>query len=117
VENDEGLDAYRRVLGDGFGEGPKEADWVASIYASIGLGSDVPWRHYIAIHEGEPVCTASLFLTPGVAGIYFVSTRPAFRRRGFGTAMTRHVMVEAAGLGAAGGILGSSPMGQGGYQL
>lgn len=41
------LEDYRRVLATGFGEGPKEADWVASIYASTGLGTDGPWRHFV----------------------------------------------------------------------
>jgi predicted acetyltransferase len=65
---------------------------------------------------GEPVCTASLFLTPPVAGIYFVSTLGQHRRHGFGGAMTRHLLDQARALGCRSAILGSSPMGYGLYR-
>jgi GNAT superfamily N-acetyltransferase len=116
VRDDAGLDAYRRTLGDGFGEGPKEADWVASVFGAIGLGDETPWRHWVGVLDDEPVCTASVFLTPPVAGVYFVSTRPDFRRRGLGMAVTRHAMLAAAALGATTAVLGSSPMGQRVYE-
>ena len=116
VVDEEGLDAYRTTLGDGFGEGPEEADWVASVFAAIGLGDETPWRHYVGRVGDEPVCTATLFMTPAAAGIYFVSTRPHARRRGFGMAITRHALVEAARLGASSAVLGSSPMGHAVYQ-
>jgi ribosomal protein S18 acetylase RimI-like enzyme len=115
VTDVDALDAYRDVLACGFGEGPKEADWVASVYRTIGLGDDVPWRHYLGRVDDEPVATTSLFLTPGVAGIYFVCTAPGARRRGIGTAITRHAMLEAQTLGAGTAILGSSPMGHAVY--
>ena len=110
------LDVYRRILGNGFGEGPPEADWVADVFARIGLGDDVPWRHYVGRVEGEPVCTTTLFLTAGVAGVYFVSTVPEARRRGVGAAITRHAMTQAVELGCTTAILGSSPMGQRVYE-
>jgi len=116
VRDDAGLDAFRRVLSRGFGEGPREADWVAGVYRRIGLSDDVPWRHYVGRLTNEPVSTASFFLTPGVAGIYFVSTSPELRRRGLGTAMTRHAMREARTLGCTTAVLGSSPMGYSVYR-
>lgn len=103
---------YRRVLASGFGEGPKEADWVASIYAKTGLGTDGPWRHFVGRVRSEPVATASLLLTGAAGGIYFVCTTPEFRRRGYGAAVTHRAMVEAAASGAEFAVLGSSPMGQ-----
>jgi ribosomal protein S18 acetylase RimI-like enzyme len=116
VGDEGGLDAYRRVLGDGFGEGPKEADWVASAYATIGLGPETGWCHLVGSVDGQAAATASVFLTGDTAGIYFVSTRPRFRRRGFGAAVTRRAMAEAARLGASRAVLGSSPMGQRVYE-
>jgi hypothetical protein len=70
IEDAAGLDAYRSVLADGFGEGPKEADWVAKIYRGIGLGDDVPWRHYVCFLDGEPTSAATLYLTDEAAGLY-----------------------------------------------
>jgi len=112
VETDDDLEEYRNVLAAGFGEGPREADWVASVFAKAGVAGEGPWRHIVGRLGGEPVATASLLLTEATAGVYFVCTRPESRRRGFGAAMTRAAMVEAARSGAKHAVLGSSPMGQ-----
>jgi ribosomal protein S18 acetylase RimI-like enzyme len=112
VNTDDDLDEYRNVLATGFGEGPREADWVASVFAQAGVADEGPWRHIVGRVGREPAATASLLLTHGTAGIYFVCTRPEFRRRGFGAAMTSAAMVEAAHSGAKHAVLGSSPMGQ-----
>lgn len=112
VENPGDLQDYRRVLSAGFGEGPKEADWVASIYERTGLGQDGPWRHFVGRVGYEPVATASLLLTGAAGGIYFVCTTPSFRGRGYGAAITHRAMTEAAASGATYAVLGSSPMGQ-----
>lgn len=104
------LEAYRDVLASGFGEGPKEADWVASVFADIGFGDD--WRHFVGRVDGVPAATSSLLLTPPAAGIYFVCTRPEHRRNGYGAAITHAAMRYAAQRGATHAVLGSSPMGQ-----
>ena len=116
VRDEAGLDAYRRVLGNGFGEGPREGDWVAGVFGRIGLGDGVPWRHYVSRVEGEPVGTASVLRTGGVAGVFFVSTAPDVRRRGIGTATTRHAMIAARALGCTTAVLGASPMGEAVYR-
>ena len=84
------------MLAGGFGEGPKEANWVASVYARTGLGVDGPWRHFLGRVRSEPVATSSLFLNGATGGIYFVCTSPEFRRRGYGAAITHRSMLEAA---------------------
>jgi ribosomal protein S18 acetylase RimI-like enzyme len=112
VKTDDDLEDYRSVLAAGFGEGPREADWVASVFAASGVAGEGPWRHIVGRAGGEPAATASLLLTQATAGIYFVCTRPEFRRRGFGAAMTSAAMVEALRSGANHAVLGSSPMGQ-----
>jgi ribosomal protein S18 acetylase RimI-like enzyme len=116
VKTPDDLSEYRSVLAAGFGEGPKEADWVASVFAKAGVAGDGPWRHIVGRVGGEPVATASLLLTEATAGIYFVCTCPEFRRRGIGAAMTSAAMVEAARSGATHAVLGSSPMGHGIYE-
>src|SRR5436189_234700 len=75
------LEGCRSGLAAGFGEGPKEADWVASIYSKTGVATDGPWRHFVGRVDEEPVATASLLLTGTTGGVYFVCTRPEFRRR------------------------------------
>ncbi len=110
------LDNYAEVLSLGFGEGPKEARWVRSMYSKIGLGGAVPWRHYLGRIDQRPVATATLFLAAGAAGVYFVSTVPDFRGRGIGSAITRASMLAARELGYHKAVLGSSPMGHGVYR-
>jgi GNAT superfamily N-acetyltransferase len=112
VKTADDLEDYRRVLASGFGEGPKEADWVASVYAKAGLGVDGPWRHFVGRLGSEPVATASLLLNGASGGIYFVCTTPDRRRRGFGAALTHRAMITAEREGAKFAVLGSSPMGQ-----
>lgn len=105
---------YRDVLAMGFGEGPKEADWVSAVFTKIGY--DRSWRHFIGHVARTPAATASLLLTSHVGGIYFVCTHPEHRRHGYGTAITAHAMAQAAAAGATHAILGSSPMGQRVYE-
>jgi len=116
VETSSDLEDYRRVLASGFGEGPKEANWVASVYASMGLGADGRWRHFVGRVLNKPVATSSLLLHGPTGGIYFVCTSPEFRRRGYGSAMTHRSMLEAARCGAEFAIHGSSPMGRNVYE-
>ncbi len=116
VVDDAGMGAYEGVLAADFGEGPKEAAWVADVFRRIGYNDDVPWRHYVGRLGGEPVSTVTMFLTPGVAGIYFVCTASAARKRGIGGATTLHAMRNGRAMGCAHAVLGSSPMGYGVYR-
>jgi GNAT superfamily N-acetyltransferase len=111
VETQEQLDVWEATLGRGFGEGVKEARWVAEVYRRLGYGD--PWRHYLGMLDGEPVATTTIFLGAGVAGVYFVMTVPEARRRGIGAAITYGALREADGVEY--GVLGSSPAGKSVY--
>jgi GNAT superfamily N-acetyltransferase len=107
------------TLGQGFGEGVKEARWVGEVYRRLGLGD--PWRHYLGRLDGKPVATTTIYLAAGVAGVYFVMTVPEARRRGIGAAITRAALQDARDTGHTGstgvryGVLGSSPAGRSVY--
>ncbi|MFL5804666.1 MAG: GNAT family N-acetyltransferase [Roseiflexaceae bacterium] len=116
VMDSQALVMWVDTLGQGFGEGPREAGWVGAMYARIGLGDATPWRHYLAYSNGMPVATASLFLGAGVAGIYFVFTIDFARRRGIGAAITAAALRDARELGYRIGVLGASDMGYGVYR-
>jgi GNAT superfamily N-acetyltransferase len=106
-----GLETWARIRGLD-PEGAAESRWVAAMYARIGLGDATPWRHFLAWLDGAPVATASLFLAAGVAGVYFVLTVPAARRRGVGAAITLAALDAARARGYRIAVLGSSPMGE-----
>ena len=110
VRDRAGLNAWvtARALDE---EGEAESRWVAEMYERIGLGDDVPWRHYVGWLEERPVATATLLMAAGVAGVYFVLTVPEARRRGIGGAITLAALREARELRYGTGVLGASEMG------
>jgi GNAT superfamily N-acetyltransferase len=111
VRDTGGLAAWVETLARGFGEGEREARWVGAVYRTIGLGDDVPWRHFLAVLDGRPVATSSLFVAAGVGGVYFVFTAPEHRGQGIGAAVTLAALHEAMSLGCEKAVLGSSEMG------
>jgi ribosomal protein S18 acetylase RimI-like enzyme len=86
------------------------------VLLQLGLGDTVPWRYYLGRLHGHPVATAKLFVGEGVAAVHTVTTLPEVRRRGIGSAMTRHVLHEARALGYRVGVLTASPEGIGSYR-
>jgi GNAT superfamily N-acetyltransferase len=116
VRDEQDLVIWTRTLAAGFGEGEREAAWVGEMYRRIGLGDQLPWRHYLGRLGGVPVATASLFLGAGVAGIYFVFTVLEARRQGIGAAITHAALRDAHALGYRVGVLGASELGYSVYQ-
>ena len=111
VRDTEALDGFRAVLASGFGEGPREADWVCATFARIGLDEASGWLHLLGRVGGSPVSTVSVHFAAGVAGLYFVCTAPEHRGRGVGAATTRAAMQAARARGVRDAVLTSSPMG------
>ena len=107
VEDMEALETYAEVLAGGFDMPPELG---RRFVAEQLLG--IPDSHlYLGYAEGRPVATSALVMSHRVAGVYNVATLPAYRRRGFGEAMTWYAVEEGAEAGCLMASLQSSEMG------
>lgn len=70
------------------------------------------WRSYVGYADGQPVAASALLVTGTVAGVYWVGTVGGYRGRGFGEAMTWHVIREGVAAGCRVATLQASDMGR-----
>lgn len=74
------------------------------------------FRHYVGFMDGEPAAAVTAFHDGETIGIYNVATLEAYRRRGLGSALTAHALLEGQAAGGQLAVLQSSNMGKGVYQ-
>jgi GNAT superfamily N-acetyltransferase len=74
------------------------------------------FQNFLARWQGAPAATASLLRAHRAAGLYHVTTLPAFRRRGLGKAITLSVMQTARQMGYDRMVLLATPDGYPLYQ-
>jgi ribosomal protein S18 acetylase RimI-like enzyme len=79
------------------------------------LAPDCPQRLHVGYVDDVPVATVEATLAGAMVGLFNVSTRAAWRRRGIGAAMTRHALHDARRAGARTGVLQASADGVGVY--
>jgi GNAT superfamily N-acetyltransferase len=116
VSDDAELAIWRDISAEGYAAVDSEAQIYYNVYARHGYGSAAYSLHYIGYRDEEPVTSATLLLSGGIAGIYNVSTPPAQRRRGYGSAITAFVVQEAIRRGFDTAWLLPSDMGKGVYE-
>jgi GNAT superfamily N-acetyltransferase len=93
------LGVWRRVSAEGF-EMPFDAiQPYYDAYLQEGFGADAVLVPYLGYHGDEPVTSGTLLCAAGLAGVYDVSTPPRARRRGYGSAITAHMMAEGRARG------------------
>jgi ribosomal protein S18 acetylase RimI-like enzyme len=118
------IDAFHAVLIQGF---PEEfaGDGVQAAIAEAGrrLATETDYREpnglptrWVGTVDGTPVTTTRLHTAAGVAGIYAVVTAVEARRRGYGEAITRHVLHAARDAGLRIATLQASSAGRGVYE-
>jgi GNAT superfamily N-acetyltransferase len=106
------LEAWKQVSAAGFG-GDTQIYYDA--YARHGFGPDAVSLHYIGYLGDQAVTSSTLLLAGRIASVYDVSTPPAWRRRGFGSAITQAMLWEAQQRGYDYAWIWSSPMGKSVY--
>jgi GNAT superfamily N-acetyltransferase len=111
VEDIPSLERYAEVLAKGFGMPPE-----LGRLAPPGLLAAPDVSLYTGFVDGEPVATSALIMTCRVAGVYNVATLEAYRRRGFGEAITWHAVLEGAAAGCRMASLQASEMGRPVYE-
>jgi ribosomal protein S18 acetylase RimI-like enzyme len=76
-----------------------------------GLVGDPDWALFVGYSDDVPVARSMAFVDDGAVGVYNVGTRPEFRRRGFGWALTEAALVFGVEAGCSMATLQSSAMG------
>jgi GNAT superfamily N-acetyltransferase len=85
-------------------------------YARHGYGSDAFSLHYIGYLGDTPVTSGTLLDAGGSATVYDLSTPPAFRQQGFGSALMHFMMTEIGSRGYKDTWIWSSDMAQTTYR-
>lgn len=105
--------AFEELQASGFGQPPLRPSPALGLMQT--LGPDHPDLDHLRIYLGwlgrKPVATAMCFRGAGVAGLYGVTTLPAYRRQGLTTALTLHTLREARADGYRIATLYASAMG------
>lgn len=109
VQNITMLDTWRAISAIGFGS---NTNIHYEAYALHGFTQQAFALHYIAYVYDQPVTSATLLLAGGIAGIWDVSTPPAMRGRGYGSAITQAMLQIAYERGYEHAWVWSSQMGQ-----
>lgn len=69
------------------------------------LAPEAPQWFYVGYLDGQPVAASELTIGGGVVGMYNVCTLEAYRRRGFGMALTLRPLLDARAAGYGVGVL------------
>ena len=121
VVDDQMLAEWLVVSLIGFGGKPpppeqRSTNYFYAGYQRHGYGADASSLHYIGYLDETPVTAGTLLLAGGIAGLFDISTPPAYRRQGFGSAITWAMMQAAQERGYTQAYVWSSELGKGVYQ-
>jgi GNAT superfamily N-acetyltransferase len=116
VHDDASFARWYQATVAGFEMSPSHAQIYYDAYTRLGFDPAGPFLHYVGSLNGEPVTSSTLLLTENMAGIYDVSTAPAARGRGLGTAITLAPLLEARARGYRYSCLQSSTKGYNVYR-
>jgi hypothetical protein len=121
VRNQSMLDEWGRATVAGFEHDAHYVDHLDenpfyAAYAQHGFGEDAYSLHYIGYLDDQMVTSGTLLLAGGIAGLFDISTPVAFRRQGFGSAISWWMMYEAQQRGYRLSYVWSSNLGKNVYR-
>jgi GNAT superfamily N-acetyltransferase len=99
------LDVHLEGSGDPPEANPDFKDFLQSSMQSL------QWRHFIARQDGAPCAISTLLCAREAAGIYHVTTLPAYRGKGLGRALTLAAMQAGKVRGYSQALLFATPDG------
>lgn len=103
-----GVEDHRVVVTDGFGVARSVADETSG----LGLLDTPECTIYVGYADGLRVTSGLGWRTGRVIGVYAISTVPVARRRGYGEAMTAHVIADGIAAGCDVAVLQASETGR-----
>ncbi|MEO1404027.1 MAG: hypothetical protein AAFV72_22635 [Cyanobacteria bacterium J06635_1] len=116
VTDEQGILDARQVNADAFESLDFPRAETNAIFGVPGRLLSSNLRVYVAYLNGEPASTAMILLTPQIAGVYWVGTKPAARGYGLAEACCRVASYAGFSAGAKWVVLQASPMGESVYQ-
>jgi len=112
VKNKSDLMIWKDVSFDGFEMPHQVRNQYSAFVSSFEPGDLSPQKLFLAYTDGKPVASSLLFIHENTAGIYYVSTLPAFRKKGCGLKITQAAMKSARELGFKSVMLQATPWGE-----
>jgi ribosomal protein S18 acetylase RimI-like enzyme len=111
VQDKNDLLIWEDISFHGFEMPQRAREQYGAFVSSFDLGTQSPQKLFLAYCEGKPVATSLLFTHNHSAGIYYVSTLPAYRNKGLGLIITQAAMQAAKEGGFKDVILQATPLG------
>ena len=103
---------WARFSLEGFDSGPEHQESFSAFCSSLATPPFTESFRLLTLRVGsDAAATALLSLTGDIAGLYYFSTLPAFRRRGLGRHFLSETLEEARRSGCRTTVLQASPMG------
>jgi GNAT superfamily N-acetyltransferase len=106
VENTKELNAWINILNSALMTSNKIKE---NIFEQLFLKED--FNLYLVLENGIPVATGLAFITDNICGIYMIATLDDHRRKGYGSAVTKHCINTAHQKGITNIVLQASQKG------
>ena len=112
VQNKSDLVTWTNVSFEGFEMPPRVREQYSTFVSTFNINAESPQKLFIAYLDEKPAATSLLFTNKDTAGIYYVSTVPAYRNKGCGLKVTLAAMQTAKESGFNEIILQATPAGE-----